>query len=92
MDEKINMAILEAMTDAGKQNLEEGKPPNPEDVNFVQIDDLVNQAFQEQAANAMQSAFGHFAVSGETYYVEYEQKLFRWKPGMTEWSRHRGKR
>ena len=85
MDEKINMAILEAMTDAGKQNLEEGKPPNPEDVNFVQIDDLVNQAFQEQAANAMQSAFGHFAVSGETYYVEYEQKLFRWKPGVTEW-------
>ena len=85
MDEKINMAILDAMTDAGKQNLEAGKPPNPEDVDFVQIDDIVRQVFQEQATNAMQSAFGQFAVSGETYYVEYKQKLFRWKPGATEW-------
>ena len=33
----------------------------------------------------MMSFFGDFAVSGDTYYVEYEQRLFRWKPGMTEW-------
>ena len=31
------------------------------------------------------SFFGDFAVSDDTYYVEYEQRLFRWKPGMTEW-------
>ena len=24
-------------------------------------------------------------MSGSTYYMEYDQKLFRWKPGMTEW-------
>ena len=44
-----------------------------------------NKAFQEQAPAGMSSFFGSFAVSGETYYVEYGQKLFRWKPGMAEW-------
>ena len=29
---------------------------------------------------------GNFAVSGETYYMEYNYKLFRWKPGDTRWS------
>ena len=29
---------------------------------------------------------GSFAVSGETYYMEYNYKLFRWKPGDARWS------
>ena len=44
-----------------------------------------NKAFQEQVSTGMPSFFGSFAVSGETYYVEYGQKLFRWELGMTEW-------
>ena len=28
---------------------------------------------------------GAFAVSGETFYVEYKRKLFKWKPGDPEW-------
>ena len=28
---------------------------------------------------------GVFAVSGDTYYLEYNYKLFRWEPGDTEW-------
>ncbi len=44
-----------------------------------------NKAFEEQVSTGMPSFFGSFAVSGETYYVEYGQKLFRWKPGMAEW-------
>ncbi len=28
---------------------------------------------------------GAFAVSGETFYVEYMQKLFRWERGASEW-------
>ena len=28
---------------------------------------------------------GPFAVSGETFYMEYNFKLFRWEPGDTEW-------
>ena len=29
--------------------------------------------------------WGSFAVSGETFYMEYNYKLFRWNPGETEW-------
>ena len=29
--------------------------------------------------------WGNFAVSGETFYMEYNYKLFRWKSGETEW-------
>ena len=28
---------------------------------------------------------GAFAVSGDTFYVEYKRKLFKWKPGDSEW-------
>ena len=28
---------------------------------------------------------GAFAVSGDTFYMEYNYKLFRWEPGNTEW-------
>ena len=28
---------------------------------------------------------GAFAVSGDTFYLEYNFKLFRWRPGETEW-------
>ena len=28
---------------------------------------------------------GGFAVSGETFYVEYKRMLFKWKPGNLEW-------
>ena len=30
--------------------------------------------------------FGNFVVNGETYYMEYNYKLFRWKPGDARWS------
>ena len=29
---------------------------------------------------------GGFAVSGETFYVEYLRRLFKWKPGDPEWT------
>ncbi len=29
--------------------------------------------------------WGSFAVSDKTFYMEYNYKLFRWKPGETEW-------
>ncbi|MCG9129288.1 sigma-70 family RNA polymerase sigma factor [Candidatus Poribacteria bacterium] len=28
---------------------------------------------------------GQFAVSGDTFYMEYNYKLFRWRPGESEW-------
>ena len=30
--------------------------------------------------------WGSFAVSGETFYMEYNYKLFRWNPSETQWS------
>ena len=88
IDLKSNSVILQALTDAGKQRLEDGEIPSPEDIDFEQldkIDDEMDKVLQEHAATAIRSVFGNFAVSGETYYVEYNQKLFRWKPGATEW-------
>ena len=57
-----------------------------EHVDLEQLrNEALNKALQEQPTAAMMSFYGSFAVSGETYYVEYGQKLFRWEPGMAEW-------
>ena len=29
--------------------------------------------------------WGNFTISGKTFYMEYNYKLYRWKPGETEW-------
>ena len=34
----------------------------------------------------LEGLYGNFAVSVETYYMEYNYKLFRWKPGDARWS------
>ena len=47
--------------------------------------EALNKATEEHVSTGMSPSFGNFAVSGETYYVEYGQKLFRWEPDMTEW-------
>ena len=75
---------------------EEGMPPNPEilirflnealkDVDLEALNESMNKAFQEQAPSGMMTFIGSFAVSGDTYYVEYRQKLYRWKPGTPAW-------
>lgn len=33
----------------------------------------------------LEGLYGGFVVSGQTYYMEYNYKLFRWKPGDEEW-------
>ena len=76
---------LEVFTDIDKRNLEAGIPPNLEDIDVEQLNEILNKALQEHAASGMMSFIGNFAVSGDTYYVEYEQTLYRWKPGMSEW-------
>ena len=45
----------------------------------------LDKTFHEQPSADMLSFYGKFAVSDETYYVQYGQKLFRWEPDMTEW-------
>ena len=85
LERKSGKIVLDALKDAAKQDLESGKAPNVEDIDFEQVDEGMNKAFAEAAISAIAPVLGNFAVSGETYYVEYKQKLFRWKPGTTEW-------
>ena len=85
LERKSGKVVLDALKDAAKQDLESGEAPNVEDIDFEQLDEGMNKAFAEAAISAIAPFLGNFAVSGETYYVEYKQKLFRWKPGMTEW-------
>ena len=52
---------------------------------------FLKQLLQVQADSAFayelmwEGLWGNFAVSGETFYMEYNYKLFRWNPGETEW-------
>ena len=52
---------------------------------------FLKQLIQIQADAAVayklmwEGLWGNFAVSGETFYMEYNYKLFRWNPGETEW-------
>ncbi|RKU22704.1 hypothetical protein C6503_03875 [Candidatus Poribacteria bacterium] len=41
--------------------------------------------YQDQIRFIRRGINGAFAVSGDTFYVEYNFKLFRWKLGETEW-------
>ena len=57
------------------------------------LEDLDAEAFvedygpvlEELIVDILGSLIGNFAVSDDTYYMEFEQRLFRWKPGTTEW-------
>ena len=52
---------------------------------------FLKQLVQVQADSALayklmwEGLWGNFAVSGETFYMEYNYKLFRWHLGETEW-------
>ncbi|MXV74709.1 sigma-70 family RNA polymerase sigma factor [Candidatus Poribacteria bacterium] len=52
---------------------------------------FLKQLIQVQEDSALayeliwEGLWGDFAVSGKTFYMEYNYKLFRWKPGETEW-------
>ena len=84
LEEKNGKAFVDSITELGKQDLENGKAPNLEDIDLEKLNETMNP-FERGFADAMAPMFGNFAVSGETYYVEYKQKLFRWKTGETEW-------
>ena len=85
IDRKSGKVVLDALRDAANQDLESGKAPNFEDIDFEQMNEDMNNAIVEVAAATMANLGGSFAVSGETYYIEYKQKLFRWKPGTDAW-------
>ena len=53
---------------------------------FKQLSTLAKWKRQPFANDLQRSGLnGAFAVSGDTYYLEYNYKFFRWEPGDTEW-------
>ena len=70
----------------GKEGLNGGRPLDPEiyfHINTLNKNRTVTRP--DIDAVLLLSSFGSFAVSRTAYYVEYQQRLFRWKPGTTEW-------
>lgn len=53
---------------------------------FLKLLDQKQDEHQLTYTLMLEGLYGNFAVSGETYYMEYNYKLFRWKPGDTRWS------
>ena len=43
------------------------------------------EALQEEKEDQELAEAGGFAVSGDTFYLEYKRGLFKWKPGEPEW-------
>ena len=53
---------------------------------FLKLLGQVQDDHQLAYALMLEGLYGSFAVSGETYYMEYNYKLFRWEPGDARWS------
>lgn len=83
--EKFEIAFGESTQDELEKNAEERPEFTLEDFDLNKLSTVGSQVLEEGMVELIQSYFGSFAVSGNTYYMEYNQKLFRWKPGMTEW-------
>ncbi|RKU14273.1 hypothetical protein C6503_15320 [Candidatus Poribacteria bacterium] len=49
-------------------------------------DDSINAEQQTDVENQFELSPNGFAVSGNTFYVEYKQRLFRWTRGDSEWT------
>ena len=83
LNRKNEKAARDVLTDIAKQDLESGEVLDTKDIE--EASKAAHQMLQESIGNAMTSMFGNFSVSGETYYVEYKQRLFRWKSGTDAW-------
>lgn len=83
--QKSSKDIFDVLNDVDKQDLESGKAPKLDAVAIEEFNKEMTKAVQEEVASSLLPSLGSFAVSGETYYVEYRQKLFRWKHGTDKW-------
>ena len=52
---------------------------------FKQEELYKQDLYQDQIRLIRRGVNGTFVISGDTFYVEYNFKLFRWKPGETAW-------
>ena len=83
--EKFENVFSERAQDEFEKNTEESPELTLKDFDLDKLSTAGSEALEKGVVELIQSYFGSFAVSGSTYYMEYNQQLFRWKPGMTEW-------
>ncbi len=79
--EEIKDALSEIIPDDVEKDAEEKTEPNFKDLDVEDYNEVIANSIE----TFLRSLFGSFAVSGSTYYMETEGKLFRWKLGETEW-------
>ncbi len=84
---KPNTIVVETYKFDGKGKLNTDAPLDPESlVDITTLNENMTVASHDIGTVLfMVSPLGSFAVSRTAYYVEYKQRLFRWKPGTTEW-------
>ena len=78
-------SFRDALTAEAKQNFKVDEPLVLEDYEPGKLDTALTTLFDDLDAIIAVGRSGDFVVSDETYYVEHQQKLFRWKPGATTW-------
>ena len=78
----IEILSVKDQTEGEKNNLEDNILEDLDAETFVED---YSPALEELLAEVLRSVIGNFAISGDTYYMEYGKKLFRWKTGTTEW-------
>ena len=78
-------SFRDALTAEAKQDFKIDEPLVLEDYAPGKLDTALTTLFGDLDAIIAIGRSGDFVVSDETYYVERDQKLFRWKPGTTTW-------
>lgn len=76
--------LFNELNNASKQGLDNIGPPNIENIDIETINTELTKVFQGFIPDLIPYS-ENFAVSGETYYLEYKQRLYRWKYGAVEW-------
>ena len=76
----FGMKLKTASQEAGKENIAEDTSGDAE-----RTDDFTNTAQEMDPSQHIEKYPSGFAVSGETFYVEYQRRLLRWKRGELEW-------
>ena len=85
VNEEMEKDLVATGQDKDQKNSEVEKKINLEDVDVDRVSEEYSQIVGQSVAKLLEAFFGSFAVSDTAYYMESEQRLFRWKPGTTQW-------
>ena len=83
LEERIKEAFSTIAQTEGQKNILDDNILDDLDAD-VFVEDY-SKVIEEILAQIVLSLIGNFAVSDDTYYMDYKQRLFRWKTGTAEW-------